>query len=796
MKLDPIIDQIRAHEPTPAEIEQAAARVKARLFPTADTAASTGTIKSCADFTSLIPAYLAGSLDDGRKLLLEVHTRECVACRHALNDARSGAKQIIEFRPRKASHNYAGWAIAASVTLVAGIGGWYGYTQFPALAGGPRATVASIDGGLFRVSGDTLTPLAPGAELNENDPVRTAKASSAVLRLNDGSQIEMNQRAQVSVSRTWNGSTVHLALGSIIVEAAKQRSGTLQVATADCNVSVKGTVFSVDAGAKGSRVAVVEGTVWVDHGQKHDVLHRGDITSTTPELEPTPIRREFEWSRNSSQYLSLLGEFNDIKRQIDALPAPGLRHETKLMGYLPADTAAIAAIPNVGDTLRQAAAIFHEHLKSSGQLNAWWMHLPAKERDQFDITIGKLETASAYLGSEIVIAAGAGPIILAQTVKPGFDTFLKSQLPPQAYEGHFRFDNDLFEAAGNPADFDRLSGGFTNSPLYHQIAPLYQQGAGWLFAADLSRTGFRPAQTLSNARFVVGQSRTIAGKVENRASVIFDKNREGVAAWLAAPGPMGTLDFVSPDAGFAVSMLLKNPALIVRDMTSMMQGDDITSELRNEIAGALGGEVTLALDGPLFPVPSWKLAAEVYYPDRLQSAIAKAVANYNATPDHDRTGDLNLTQQDDGGRTFYNLKFEKLPWGAAWTFYDGYWIAAANRELIVRSIQNRETGYTLTRSNQFRDQLPHDATSNFSAVIYHSLSKTLAPLNALFGSTNANVPKLDDAPGAICFWAAPDRIDVATSGSIFGMKLESLLAMQGNSPLGMLRGMIPLTGHP
>ncbi|HZL57208.1 MAG TPA: hypothetical protein VFC21_09015, partial [Bryobacteraceae bacterium] len=450
-----------------------------------------------------------------------------------------------------------------------------------------------------------------------------------------------------------------------------------------------------------------------------------------------------------------------------------------LMSYLPADIAAVAAIPNVGDTLTQAGNIFHDRLKQSDALSAWWMRMPAKQRDAFETTIAQLETASRYLGNEIVIAAGTSPIIIAETVKPGLDTYLKSQLPPEVFAGHMRFDNNLFVAAQNPADLEKIvaSDAFTQTPLYRHIAPEYRQGAGWLFGADLDRM---PGTHIAGARFLIGESRTIGGKTENRASVIFPHDREGVASWLAAPGPMGTLDFVSPDAGFAVSMLLRNPALIVKDMTSMMRGQSGDEDLKNDLAGSFGGEVTLALDGPLFPVPSWKLAAEVYYPERFQTAITKLAT--------DRNG--HLTQQDVDGRTFYHLQFDNMPWGAEWTFYDGYLLAAANRELIVRSIQNRETGFTLARSQQFRDQLPHDASSDFSAVLYHSLGKTLAPLNALLGSTNANVPKIDVAPGAICFWAQPDRIDVAAMGSIFGIRPESLLAMQGSSPLQMLQGMV------
>ncbi len=321
--------------------------------------------------------------------------------------------------------------------------------------------------------------------------------------------------------------------------------------------------------------------------------------------------------------------------------------------------------------------------------------MPAAQRATFENTLTQLQIASGFIGSEIVIAAsGSGqlsPLILAQTVKPGLETFLKSQLPASVYEGHMRFDSGLFIAASNPSDLNRVapSGAFLQTPLYLKLAPLYQQGAGWLFAADLAQMGRTNAT--AGARFLIAQSRTVSGTTENRASVTFTQDRKGVASWLSAPGPMGSLDFVSPDAGFAATMLLKSPSRIVDDLTSMIPEPD-NNDLKAEMAGAFGGEVTVALDGPLLPVPSWKIAAEIYYPDRLQSGIAKMVAAANGSGDRSRTGDLRLTSTVSGGRIFYALKFDNLPWEADWTFVDGYWLAAANRELLVRSIQDRENG--------------------------------------------------------------------------------------------------------
>jgi hypothetical protein len=57
--LDQLIQQIRADEPEPAAVQEAASRVRARLFPRGEMAASAGTvpttIRSCADVVALIP---------------------------------------------------------------------------------------------------------------------------------------------------------------------------------------------------------------------------------------------------------------------------------------------------------------------------------------------------------------------------------------------------------------------------------------------------------------------------------------------------------------------------------------------------------------------------------------------------------------------------------------------------------------------------------------------------------------------------------------------------------------------
>ena len=89
-----------------------------------------------------------------------------------------------------------------------------------------------------------------------------------MIRLRDGSMVEVRERSDFTIRETRRDVTIRLARGNVIVQAAKRQSGHLYVSTRDYRVAVTGTVFSVLSGMKGSRVSVIEGEVHVAQGSR------------------------------------------------------------------------------------------------------------------------------------------------------------------------------------------------------------------------------------------------------------------------------------------------------------------------------------------------------------------------------------------------------------------------------------------------------------------------------------------------------------------------------------------------
>lgn len=786
-----VVDSIREEGPSMDVIQAASERVRAKLEMRAVDMG--GRLNSCEDFRALADAYREGSLTEARHMLVEDHLHSCVACRRFF---RGEQKASVVTMPAKRSMVGVAlpWAIAAAVILVAGytLPEYFNVVFAPS---GARASVASVDGELYKVSSTGLTLLTVGSPIAENEQVRTAKGSRAVLKLRDGSLVEVAERSDLRLNERWSGKTVALERGSVMVEAAKQRRGRLEIMTPDCMVSVKGTIFSVSRGLKGSRVSVVEGEVKVDKSTGTELLHHGDQTATNQTMALTTVADDISWSANSAKYVALLSELSTVQKKLDAMPGPEMRYGSKLTGVLPANTAVFISIPNLSSTLAEANAIFEERAKESPELSEWWN---AEGAQNVRKIVDQVQTISDYLGDEVVLAVPAvggvlgQPMMVAEARRAGLKEYL-SNLPLHPLpdgRGYDVSEQGNLVMMGGPT-----GGGFESTEFGKRIAQSYASGAGWLFAADMEQ--ILPAHVKDsenmNIRYVMLERKQNLGRTENSATVSFRGARTGIASWIAAPAPMGTLDFISPDATFAASFVVNNPAVLLEQLSAMVGSTNAFAAIQSEtgvdvkqdIAATLGGEMTIAVDGPLLPMPSWKVAVEVNNPARLEWSIEQMVKTaQQAQPDLN----VQLTNELVGGLTYYTLTSTKSPMAVNYVFTDGYLLMAPNHNLLVTSIQNRTLGTTLTHSAAFKTLLPQNGQMNFSALAYYNASAAIAPMADQLTQTKFLTADqkqalaaltADRKPTLIYAYAEKDRIVAATRGSFFGLGLDTLVGLNG-----------------
>lgn len=655
------------------------------------------------------------------------------------------------------------------------------------------------------------------------------------------------------VSRAWRGTTVHLDGGQVIVQAAKQHSGRLYVATDDCLVSVKGTIFSVNHGIKGSRVSVIEGVVQLEYGERTAELRAGDQANTSASVSKVSIQSEIAWSRNAAKYLALLGDFAVLQKQLAAIPGPGLRYSSDLLPYLPDQTVVYAAIPNLTNTLSETSRLFQERLQQSPALRNWWRQQQKGSGPKLEDVLDQVKTFSSYLGDEIVFAAGKNgpPLVLARVRHPGLEEFLQAEglrlssnsaqvvlqtvrdpwavTPVSGHPLLVYINNDLMIASPNVAELQRAAtvvqrGGdsqFAATPFYRQIVQAYQQGAEWLFCADLEQIVVRNVHVasgndnnalppgLKDVRYLTMEHREVDGKKESRAVLSFASERQGVASWLAAPASMGSLEFVSPDASMVTAAVIKNPKSIMEEIFQALGSKDANFEqdlvqfeakagvnVLNDITAPLGGEVTMAFDGPVLPTPRWKLIFEVYDPATLQSTIAKLVESANREANTKGLSlQFQLTTRQVGSQTYFTIHCSNAQgtnYEVDYTFVDSYLIAAPDIATISRAIQSRQAGYTLTHAAAFQALLPNDGYTNFSAISYHNIGPVLGPLvEQLKSRGNLTAEQLqsidaltaNSGPGLIYAYGESDRIVVASNTGFLGFDLGTLLMMGGHGPL-------------
>ena len=409
--LDKVTADIRNEKIDPAAVSAAADRVWARVaaaagetefkLPTVDR------IEGCADYQSLIPAYLAGKLSEARSLLLVDHTHECIPCRKAMNEARTRRSATDQAGRIEASLHASTSCHALGHRCCFGY--WLRISRHSVYAddladGNFEATVQAAEGQVFQVA-DTHTALVnAGAKLQKGEKVRTAKDGRAVVQLGDGSLIEMKDRSELYLTKNGNGTTIHLSRGSIVVEAAKQKDGKLFVESGDSLVSVTGTIFSVNNGTKGSRVSVIEGEVNLNHAGKDRVLRPGEQVTTNPSISTIPVKDEIAWSRNASRYAAVLAGWANLKTDLNAIPKPGVRHSTHLLDMMPESTVVYAALPNLADSIAESHRVIQERMSQNAALREWWEKEQSGRSQNMDQVVETIRQFGSYLGDEIAVS--------------------------------------------------------------------------------------------------------------------------------------------------------------------------------------------------------------------------------------------------------------------------------------------------------------------------------------------------------------------------------------------------------
>jgi hypothetical protein len=805
-RLERALQEMREEDVDAGTLEAARARVWETVTNAGSATEGTPLRRSgrfCAEFRQDFHAYLANELGDSRRILVHDHLSRCPGCRARIAEMKG--ESVIVAMPVRSSSRWVQWgSLAAAAALLLSVL-YLGRDAIDGMMapGGPRATVVSADGSLYRLP---VGSLEAGAAIGEHESVRTGPGAHAVLRLADGSMVEVNERTELYVTAAWSGQAIHLQRGDIIVKAAEQRRGRLLVLTRDSIASVKGTVFAVSAGMGGSVVSVVEGSVAVNQPGREVLLNPGEQAASIPALANS-VANAIAWSPEAESYLELLASLVKIEREL-ANFATELRTNSALLSYLPAGAVVYGAIPNPGLTIGRTLSLAEEQSTQNATFGAWWNSETGQLLRQMT---DRVQTVNPLLGDEIVFCASlAGseepvPIVIAR-VQPGRRAELSSALEglfaaAGEASASYSVSDDLMVVSSSPSHLAwalaHLGQG-AGSPFAAAIGERYQRGVGWLIAMDapplvtMAAGDDAPPIELAGMigmKYLFIEQRAPAGAIENEVTVAFQGARTGMGSWLADTGSGGAAEYLPADALLAGYVSTREPlqlfeeftAQITRSEPDFQQGlatmdEKLGAGFIQNLTAALGTEAALAVTGLSVSGPTWVMASLANNPAVIDSSLQKLVDTFNAELGPDEQGERIVLQQESvGGRTWNTMKPGGLPASIVWTYDGGYLVAGSDRAVAERAIATRNGGSPLVWSPAFLGQLPSSAGLHPPAFAWVNAKGALGILSTLTSNPAVDQLAAGRDPILVMFDATPERIHAASRTRISGLIMDAML---------------------
>lgn len=523
-----------------------------------------------------------------------------------------------------------------------------------------------------------------------------------------------------------------------------------------------------------------------------------------------------------AKYPGLLPEFARLFMKLQNVQFPAPRDESRLLPLLPASTVIYGAFPNYGDAAHQALEIFRQELEASSVLRDWWHGGErASSGPKIEDFLDKFYQLHQYLGDEIVVSGvmeGRNPdlLVVAEVRKPGLKRFLQHMAEETGGESRAGIRvldleelaaareegvRDQFKLLVRPdfvigaeklevlrtfnASLDKRKGEFASAPFGRRVWQEYRGGVTVLAGADLEKileqTSARAKREASfersgfaDVKYFVSEHKGVGAQAVSQAELTFTGPRHGPAAWLAKPAPLGSLDFVSPDAMAAVTLRLTSWPQIFDELRELagpasdpfaaLAGGEKALHLsvKDDLLNCLGGELSLELDSLTPPKPAWKALLSVTDAAHLEQTFTTLLA----------VTQLQTADGEDGGITFHSVTVPSspVPSEITYAFADGYLIVGSSREGVVRAARLDRSGEGLAKSARFLAARPPGHSKEASGMVYED------PLAmAAFGLRQAAPEMADllaqvsrDAPPTVFYLYGDDRaIREASGGSAF-----------------------------
>ncbi len=569
--------------------------------------------------------------------------------------------------------------------------------------------------------------------------------------------------------------------------------------------------------------------------------------------------RQPEWVQElNAKYPGLLAEFGQLLGKMkENVQFPPARGESRILPLLPESTMSYAAFPNYGVTAQQALQIFRQELQGSAVLRDWWQHgYMATSGPKVEDALDKFYQVSQYLGDEFVVSGAmegkdSKMLIVAEVRKPGLKKVLQQMvvefgnksksgvrvLDPQelAMVPAMRPVDELLilvrpDFVVGATDLTTLRNfnvrleqgrrGFASTSFGQRVANAYQGGVTLLAAADIQKLlsqvplGTKQDQLsfqrsgFADMKYLVWEHTSVAGQDVSQAELSFAGPRQGAAAWLAKPEPLGSLDFVSPKAVAAGTVVLTSPAQIFEDVNEFQSASNpnafgaltqaeqsLKLSVKEDLLSCLGGEITLELDSLSAPKPEYRAILQVIDPKRLQQTFSTLLAATH----------MGSEPFDEDGVTYFTVK---VPSGQATTeigyaFVDGYLIIGSSHETVAEAVRLHKSGESLGKSKKFLASLPPNRSVNASALFYQdpiamtalrlrqSSPEMAGYLSQLTGESSPGVILVDGEKTAIRETSRGGAMDVAATLVVAAIAIPNLLksriAANEASAVGMTR---------